>query len=242
MAARHTSGSRTTPRPRETSARPASNWGLTRRRRSAPGAIVGSHSTGTTRTNEMKERSAVTTSRGVHEPPAPSRASPDNVRMFVRSSTRTRGSARNLGSSCPWPTSRATTDAAPCWSRQSVNPPVEAPTSRARRRVTSTAKRLSAASSFSPPRPTKRGRGPREDDRFAGCDEAGRLVGDRTADQDRSGLDRGLGLLAAGSEPPPHQLMVEPSAWSAQLPVPDRRAVSVDPVRSGSALTCTDPA
>ena len=48
----------------------------------------------------------------------------------MRSSTVTRGSSRIFGCSCPWPTSSATTVAAPCWSRQSVKPPVDAPTSR----------------------------------------------------------------------------------------------------------------
>src|SRR5829696_4822636 len=52
------------------------------------------------------------------------------------------------------------TSAAPRWRRQSVKPPVEAPASRARRPATGTGKRSSAASSFSPPRPTKRGPGP----------------------------------------------------------------------------------
>ena len=52
------------------------------------------------------------------------------------------------------PTSIATTRAAPRRSRQSVNPPVDAPASSASRRSGSTPKRSSAAASLSPPRET----------------------------------------------------------------------------------------
>ena len=68
----------------------------------------------------------------------------------------------------------------------------------------STSKRSRAASSFSPPRPTKRGRGPRTRDGLAGRDEAGRLVGRRAADGDparrrcRPGPARGWGPGPAG--------------------------------------------
>ena len=50
--------------------------------------------------------------------------------MLVLSRTSTRGSWRNEASSCPCPTSTATTWDAPRRSRQSANPPVEAPASR----------------------------------------------------------------------------------------------------------------
>src|SRR6188508_3226269 len=46
-------------------------------------------------------------------------------RAFTRSSTVTRGSERSRGWSWPYPTSIATTRAAPAWSRQSVKPPVD---------------------------------------------------------------------------------------------------------------------
>ncbi len=49
------------------------------------------------------------------------------------------------------------TRAAPAWSRQSVKPPVEAPTSTQSRPTTSTSNASSAFCSFSPPRETKRG-------------------------------------------------------------------------------------
>ena len=51
-------------------------------------------------------------------------------RALVRSSRRTRGSLRSFMAIWPKPVSTAVTCAAPCCSRQSVNPPVEAPTSR----------------------------------------------------------------------------------------------------------------
>jgi len=53
-----------------------------------------------------------------------------SARALVFSITTTRGSFRSLASSCPVPTSTANTRAAPRCSRQSVKPPVEAPTSR----------------------------------------------------------------------------------------------------------------
>ena len=89
---------------------------------------------------------------------------------------------------------------APAWSRQSVNPPVEAPASRHRRPSTSMAKRSSAACSFSPPRLTN-GDGPRQLDRIGRCDQAGRLVGHGPADQDEPALDEVGGLRSAGGQP-----------------------------------------
>ena len=82
-----------------------------------------------------------------------------------------------------------------------MKPPVEAPASRARRPVTGTAKRASAASSFSPPRLTKGAGGPQQHDGLAGRHQAGRLVGHRTRDQDGTGRDGRLGLLAALTRP-----------------------------------------
>ena len=83
-----------------------------------------------------------------------------------------------------------------------MNPPVDAPRSRARRPSTATSKRVSAASSFSPPRPTKRGPGPSTLDRLAGRDEPGRLVGRGAADGDAPGRDVGLGLLCGWAPGP----------------------------------------
>ncbi len=77
-----------------------------------------------------------------------------------------------------------------------MNPPVDAPASRQRRPDTSTAKRSRAASSFCPPRDTKRRESDVEDDHGVGLGhEAGRLVGGRPADQHRTLLDEHPGAL-----------------------------------------------
>ena len=145
----HTSGSRTTPRPLLTTVRSASNWGFTRTTRSAPGRVC-PRTAGSTRSRAMNDTSTVTTSA----------ATPGSrARMSVRSRLVTRGSDRSR--SCSWlrPTSTASTEVAPCCRRQSVKPPVEAPTSRAARPSTSTAKRWRAPCSFSPPAPRTGGAG-----------------------------------------------------------------------------------
>ena len=153
---------------------------------------------------EMNETSTTTTST------SPPIASGLVSRMFVRSSTRTRGSSRIRGCSWPWPTSRATTRRAPRCSRQSVKPPVDAPTSRATSPSTSMPNPLRAASSLSPPRPTYRGGGPSTTTASAGADEARRLVGPGAVDEHPPGGDRGLGVGAAGGESPSDELGVEP--------------------------------
>ena len=102
-----------------------------------------------------------------------------------------------------------------------MNPPVDAPRSIARRPSTSTANRSRAASSFSPPRPTKRGGGPWTTMGLAGRDEARRLRGRGAVDGDPPGVDVRLCLAAARGEAPPHQLGVEatpdqgatPASW-----------------------------
>src|SRR5215207_7704381 len=78
-------------------------------------------------------------------------------RALVCSITTTRGSLRNFQCRMPLPTSIAYTFSAPRCKRQSVNPPVDEPTSAHVSPVTSKANVSSAASSFSPPRETKRG-------------------------------------------------------------------------------------
>src|SRR5918992_4377475 len=97
----------------------------------------------------MKETSQVTSSGG--------NGSSVRWRAFTPSSTTTRGLLRTRSWSCARPTSSAITRSAPRWRRTSVKPPVEAPTSRARRPAGSTSSASSAWSSFSPPRETKRG-------------------------------------------------------------------------------------
>src|SRR5512133_1798557 len=99
----------------------------------------------------MKETSITTRSNG---PPS---ATGSAVLMFVRSSTLTRSSFLSDHASWPYPTSTALTRAAPRWRRQSVKPPVDAPTSSAAAPPGSIPKVSSAPESFSPPRDTKRG-------------------------------------------------------------------------------------
>ena len=130
--ARWTSGSRTIP-PLPTRARPASNCGFTSRTRSASGRCERA-SVGRDR-DQRDERQVGDGDRSTGPPRSPR----SSARTLVRSSTvDTRGSWRSDHASCPRPTSTATTCAAPRCSRQSVNPPVDAPTSSARRPRTST--------------------------------------------------------------------------------------------------------
>ena len=142
-----------TPLPRSTSAFPASNCGLTRSTNGAPSGTSPTRSAMTVR-NEMNDRSDTSRSKG-----APTEA-PSIPRTLVRSWTSTRRSTRSRWWSWPRPTSRATTDAAPCCRRQSVKPPVLDPTSMARMPSGSSPKPASAASSLRPPRLTKRCGGP----------------------------------------------------------------------------------
>ena len=75
------------------------------------------------------------------------------VRISVCSIETTLGSLRRNSASWSRPTSTAYTFAAPCWSMQSVNPPVEDPMSMHSAPVISSPNCSSAASSFSPPLP-----------------------------------------------------------------------------------------
>ena len=99
---------------------PGLELGLDEHERLPPGAAI-RRSGGRAVRTEMKETSH-TTSSGAN-------GRSDTSRAFVRSST-TRVSSRSFGCSWPYPTSRAITRAAPFCNRQSVKPPVEAPTSR----------------------------------------------------------------------------------------------------------------
>ncbi len=102
---------------------------------------------GITRVSEMKDRSAVTSSG------AGATCSGRSWRTLTRSSTVTLGSLRRDQASWPYPTSTATTWAAPARSSTSVKPPVEAPASRQRRPATvSPVKAASAPCSLFPPR------------------------------------------------------------------------------------------
>ncbi len=161
----------------------------------------------------MKDRSAVANSAG-----SPISAS-SRWRRFVRSRTRTRGSSRRVQASCPRPTSTATTSAAPRCRRQSVKPPVDAPASRQRRPATGTANCSIAASSFSPPRETNRGRGPAHHDRLAAVDHPGRRSRRGAADRHVPGRDRLDGHPPTGDEPTPDELGVEPTPHRATRPI-----------------------
>src|SRR5690606_7480764 len=147
-------GSRTTP-PAPTRPRPTSNCGLTSSSRSPSGAVQAARA-GSTSRREMNDRSATVRSTW------PPMRSGVRSRTLVRSRTRTRGSVRNDQASCPYPTSTATTSAAPARSRTSVKPPVDAPASRQRRPATAGPvgpRRSRAPASLSPPRDTYSGRG-----------------------------------------------------------------------------------
>jgi hypothetical protein len=97
----------------------------------------------------MNDRSATTTSGG-----GATRAG-SSVRTFTRSSTVTRSSVRSGQASWPYPTSAATTCAAPARSRTSVKPPVDAPASRQRLPATSKPGNAARApASLCPPRDT----------------------------------------------------------------------------------------
>ena len=133
-------------------------------------------------------------------------------RTFVRSSTVTRSSSRMRGCSWPWPTSRATTWAAPRVSRQSVKPPVEAPTSSTRRPVTSMSKCVRAASSFSPPRPTNRGGGPVTTSASPAATSRAGLSATAPLTSTRCSATASAGLGAAGDETPSHELGIEAPA------------------------------
>ena len=142
-------GARTTP-PRPTNPRPTSNCGFTSTTRS-PASRVQAANAGRTSRKLMNERSATTRST------VPPIASGVRLRALHRSRTRTRGSVRNRHASCPYPTSTATTCAAPARSRTSVKPPVDDPASRHRRPAISSggsacAQAASAGASLCAPR------------------------------------------------------------------------------------------
>src|SRR5581483_9481841 len=147
-ASRRLAAERTTP-PLPTRRGSSSNWGLTSASTSPAGARQAAIA-GRTLASEMNDTSTVASDG------AKGSASGRRWRAFVRSITTTRGSWRSAQSSWPRPTSSAITRAAPRFSRQSVKPPVEAPTSRQSRPATSTPSASRALASFSPPREAKR--------------------------------------------------------------------------------------
>ena len=98
--------------------------------------------------SEMNETSMVMTSNG------PGRSAGVRNRALTCSRTVTRGSVRSRQSSCPCPTSSATTWRAPRCSRTSVNPPVDAPMSSADLPSAAMLNVSSAWASLMPPRLT----------------------------------------------------------------------------------------
>ena len=132
----------------------------------------------------------------------------------------TRGSVRSRQSSCPWPTSSAITLAAPRCSRTSVKPPVDAPTSSARRPVTSIPKTSSACASLTPPRPTYGWSGVDQLDdarrRRPACPAFETTV---AVDLDLAGEDQRARPFARRGEPAFGHQGVEPLAWPISFPL-----------------------
>ncbi len=154
-------GSRITPSPLEACSLPASNCGLI----SAMvvpftlTALLGDKGllpwvnqvliVGKRVLKDMKEASTVTRSTGSDNR--------STNRAFVSSITTTRRSCRSFQCRIPLPTSMEYTRLAPFCSRQSVKPPVDAPTSAQISPSTEMWKSSRAAASFSPPRDTNLG-------------------------------------------------------------------------------------
>ena len=134
-------------RPPPTSPGAASNWGFTNVR-NAPSTDRSSSTAG--RIVRMLVNETSHTARS--NEPAYTRAGTSTI--FVRSSSVTRSSLRSDQSNCARPTSTDTTCAAPRLSRQSVNPPVEHPTSTHVSPAGSTPNASRAPASLRPPRPT----------------------------------------------------------------------------------------
>ena len=198
---RCTSVSRTTPF--RTWSRPASNCGLTSTT-ARHGAASTPNTAGSTSRSEMNDTSAVA-NVGRN-----GRSSAVSERALRRSITVTRGSATSR--SCSWfrPTSTAATRAAPWASRQSVKPPVEAPTSRHDSPRTSIPNRVRPVSSLSPPRR----RTAALDQLERGCSR-GRSsgLGDNHAVQRHpAGHDQTTGAAASVHQTPLHEGFIETGA------------------------------
>ncbi len=128
---------------------PASNCGLIKAITS-PLSFNNPFNTGKTFSKEIKETSMVAKSN------KKSNLSLSRYLILVLSIHTTLSSLRKVQSSCPYPTSTQYTFLAPYLRRQSVNPPVEAPTSIIVFPLTSIPNSVKAFSSLSPPLLTKR--------------------------------------------------------------------------------------
>src|SRR5215472_15465071 len=144
---------------------------------------------GRTRVAEMKD-----TSMAMRSANSPTCAAV-KYRALVFSSRRTRRSWRRRKSIWPCPVSTATTRAAPCRSRQSVKPPVEAPTSRQVLPLTSMHQCSRARSSLRPPRLTYFRSSP-----SMGIDRGARLVDFLLIGQNLAGQDERLGAFPRGRQ------------------------------------------
>ena len=199
---RCTSGSRTTPL--RTWSRPASNCGFTSTT-ARHGAASTPNTGGSTSRSEMNDTSAVANvgRKG--------RSSAVIERALRRSITVTRGSATSR--SCSWfrPTSTAATRAAPWASKQSVKPPVEAPTSRHSSPRTSIANLVSPVSSLSPPRDTYRG-GSISSIVDAAVVGGSGLGDDRAVHRHPACHDQAAGAAASLDQAPLHQGFIETGA------------------------------
>src|ERR1019366_1391242 len=112
-----------------TCSRPASNCGLISTTASpcqtSPSPASAHNTAGNTSVAEINETSIERNEIAS----APTNSPAPSSRALHLSINRTRASTRSLCAICPYPVSTARTEAAPCCNMQSVNPPVEAPTS-----------------------------------------------------------------------------------------------------------------
>ena len=93
-----------------------------------------------------------------------------------------------------------------------MNPPVDAPASRARRPRTSTAKRVERGGQLLAAAGDEAGWLAAQLDRLAGAHQPGRGLGGAPTDADASGDDRLDRLTAAPEQPPAHELGIESPA------------------------------
>ena len=211
----HSSGSRTTP-PSPTWALPTSNCGLTRttirhRRRATP---TRAGRTESQRYEREVGHNSVGDPRKVIRCEGPHVHSLHHCDPIVVPK-----SASRVGRNRHQPRSTA---AAPRCSRQSVNPPVEAPASSHLCPWTSIPSRSSAPSSLSPPRDTNRRGASVERDRSVGSDQSRYSLRSNSIDLDDAAFDRKLRFVARRNETPPNQFGVQPEVSRHPRSVPIR--------------------
>ena len=179
---------------------PASNCGFTSRTRSPPGATRRQQGASTVR-SEMNDRSAddqVDRAADLVEVEGPDVGALPDDRPAGRPRSRSGGAGRGRRR-------RPRPSAAPRWRRQSVNPPVEAPASRARRPATSTPNRVEGGVELLAAAAHEAGRAPSSSTGSPGVDQASRLGRRGAADGHPPGRDQLLGLLAGVDQAPADQ-------------------------------------